>query len=138
MALARKCANSWDGELNMLDETRRNGAIKLAVGGLLFAILFVMILNRGDFLGLRGGTYVTIGLGAPGALGLIGAIEILFGTPFAGLSTKWDSLSGSQRGLFGISIILAAAILIFGTLLLAGWLTHPEPNQLNNQDLTSE
>lgn len=33
---------------------------------------------------------------------------------------------GVSTGLLGTAIVLAAAVLIFSTLLLVGWLTHPE------------
>lgn len=54
-------------------------------------------------------------------MALVGAIELSFGVPFLSLSAKWDALSGRQHGLLGTAIVLAAAVLIFGTLLLVGW-----------------
>ncbi len=105
---------------------RRTGAIKLLAGGALFAAFFLAVMERGDFLGIGGGVFAMIGIGAPGALALVGAIELAFDVPFLMLSKKWDALSGLQRGLLGTAIVIAAAVLIFGPLLLVGWLTHPE------------
>ena len=110
----------------MISDVRRKGAIKLLIGGTLFAGFFVAIMRHGDFFGIGGGIYSAIGIGAPGALVLIGSIELLLDVPFTTLSAKWNSLSSLRRGILGTAIIIAAIVLLSGTLLLIGWLTHPE------------
>ena len=61
-----------------------------------------------------------IPLALPGAVALMGLLEIITGAPFRNISGKWDNLKGWQRGILGISVaILTFIILGYGIVLFA-------------------
>ncbi|MEO1321089.1 MAG: hypothetical protein AAFV30_11075 [Pseudomonadota bacterium] len=82
------------------------------------------VYRQGDFGDSRGGTFYIIVMGVPGALALSGLLEILTGRSFMQLASAWDALAPWKRGVYGVLVVLAAAVIIFGGQLLLGWLTH--------------
>ncbi len=106
------------------DGARRRGIYKLAGGVLVYAAVWLYVFRQGGFGDSRGGTFYIIVRGAPGALALSGLLEIVTGRSFTGLAAHWDELAPWKRGVYGTTIVVAAATLIFGGLLLIGWLTH--------------
>ncbi len=103
---------------------RRNGFLKLAGGLLLYAAVWLYVFRQGGFGDSRGGTFYIIVMGVPGALALSGLLEVVTGRSFTGLAASWDQLEPWKRGVYGAITIFAAAAVIFGSLLLIGWLTH--------------
>ena len=104
--------------------TRRYGIYKVAGGLFMYAAVWLYVYRLGGFGDSRGGTFYIIVMGAPGALALSGLLEIVTGRSFTGLAADWDELAPWKRGVYGTTIVVAAATLIFGGLLLIGWLTH--------------
>ncbi len=103
---------------------RRNGFLKL-VGGLVFyAAVWLYVYRQGGFGDSRGGTFYIIVMGVPGALALSGLLELITGHSFTRFAARWDQLEPWKRGVYGTITVIAAATLIFGSLLLIGWLTH--------------
>ncbi len=105
-------------------EVRFYGLLKLVGGLLLYAAVWIYVYRQGGFSDSRGGTFYIIVMGAPGALALLGLLEVVTGRSFRGLAVRWDQLEPWKRGVFGSIIVIAAATVIFGGLLLIGWLTH--------------
>lgn len=103
---------------------RRYGFLKLAGGLLLYAAVWLYVYRQGGFGDSRGGTFYIIVMGVPGALALSGLPEIITGRSFTELATDWDNLAAWKRGVYGTLIVIAVAILVFGGLLLIGWLTY--------------
>ena len=106
------------------DKARLYGFLKLAGGLLMYAAVWLFVFRNGGFGDLRGGTFFIIVMGAPGALALIGLVEVATGRSFKRLADRWDELPAWKRGVYGTLVVVAAATLIFGGLLLVGWLTH--------------
>ena len=48
----------------------------------------------------------------PGAYALVGLVEIITGLPFTQISNKWDSLTGWQRAILGLTIVICFFFLI--------------------------
>lgn len=66
---------------------------------------------------------VTLALGAiPGALALLGVVEIITGIPYHQLARRWDSLRGWQRGVYGTFIVLIATAVI---IMVFAWIVVP-------------
>ncbi len=105
-------------------KSRCYGCYKLAGGLLIYAAIWLYVYKQGGFGDSRGGTFYIITMGAPGALALSGLLELMTGRPFNELADSWDALAPWKRGVYGTIIVAAAAVLIFGGLLLVGWLTH--------------
>lgn len=103
---------------------RRYGFLKLAGGLLLYAAVWHYVYRQGGFGDSRGGTFYIITMGVPGALALSGLLEIVTGRSFTALAARWDQLEPWKRGVYGTITAVSAAALIFGSLLLFGWLTH--------------
>ena len=105
-------------------EVRLYGLLKLVAGLLLYAAVWIYVYRQGGFGDSRGGTFYIIVMGAPGALALLGLLEVVTGRSFKGLAARWDQLEPWKRGVYGTIVVIAAATVIFGSLLLIGWLTH--------------
>ena len=88
----------------------------------LAAVVFGFVYSRGGFGDSRGGTFYIISMGVPGALALTGLLELATGRPFEELADRWDAMPAWKKGVVGISTVLAAAVVIFGPLLLYGWI----------------
>lgn len=87
-----------------------NKWLKLTSGALmcLLVFLFIYSLNLEEVLIVK---QTIIYLAIPGACTLIGLLEIISGVPFVEISNKWDSISGWQRGVLGIFIVVAFFLL---------------------------
>ena len=103
---------------------RRQGLLKLAGGLLLYAAVWLSVYKQGGFGDSRGGTFYIITMGVPGALALSGLLELVTGQTFTRFAARWDQLEPWKRGVYGTITVIAAATVIFGSLLLIGWLTH--------------
>ncbi len=103
---------------------RQQGLLKLAGGLLLYAAIWLYVYRQGGFGDSRGGTFYIIVMGLPGAVALIGLLEIVTGHSFTRYAARWDELEPWKRGAYGMITVIAAATLIFGSLLLIGWMTH--------------
>ena len=102
---------------------RQHGLVKIIGGGLAYTLVWYGVFQQGDFGESRGGTFYIIAMGAPGALALVGLVEAATGTSFTKLEEWWNNLKGWQRFLYGMSIVIAFAVLLFGSLLLYGYAT---------------
>lgn len=100
---------------------RQAGFLRLMSGGVLFATIWTYVYSQGDLGESRGGIYSVVGMGAPGALAIVGLVELLTNRSFWEFSDRWDALPGWKRGVFGVIAVLAAAVAIFGPLLLFLW-----------------
>ncbi len=93
-----------------MSSVRVQGAKTFFVGAILAALIgtlaYVLKLHNYAILG--------VGWGIPGAVALIGLVQVVSGVPFAELSAKWDSLHGWQRGVLGTLIFAVACAIIFG------------------------
>lgn len=89
---------------------RRKGALKAIAGcvGFALAIALAIWLDRHELTNI----FVVVPLAAPGALALVGLIELVTNAPFTRLAQSWDALRGWQRGVLGL--LICAAVLIAG------------------------
>jgi hypothetical protein len=96
-------------------KTRLKGLLKLLGGGVVFALLFSYIHDKGLTDKSMGGSgpFRLIAIGLPGAFALVGLIETVTGLPFTQISKAWDDLAGWQRGLYGTLVVIAAIIIVF-------------------------
>ena len=54
---------------------------------------------------------------------LIGLAEAVSDTPFSKLERWWDGLTGLRRLCYGVSVAIGFSVVLFGSLLLYGWVT---------------
>ena len=101
---------------------RQAGLLRLLGGGVLFAGVLAYVYSQGGFGDARGGTFSVIGMGAPGAMAIIGLVELVTGIHFSHFSERWDALPGWKRGVLGVCAVLAAGVVIFGPILLYLWI----------------
>lgn len=112
-------------ELGAYMRIRLRGALMLTGAGLFYALLFVAVLRHG----LDGSSDAGLGplkvvlLGVPGAIALIGLIELLGGIAFNDLSRRWDELRGWQRGVLGSLVTLVAFALLYLGIVFYGWIS---------------
>lgn len=96
-----------------------NKWIKLAAGVLLSCSIYIII----DRFNLEKSYVVKqsiILLAVPGAVALIGLLEIITGLAFTDISKKWDSLAGWQRGILGLVVVsLFFLVFMFGVVAFA-------------------
>lgn len=100
---------------------RTGGALKVLAGLVIYVSVWLWVFNQGGFGDSRGGTFYIVTMGVPGALLLIGVVELITNAPFVHLASRWDELKPWKRGVYGTLIVVAAIVLIFGSLLLYGW-----------------
>jgi hypothetical protein len=93
----------------IVSEVRREGLWRLTWAGLLFLIIGAGTL----WLDKKGWHHVPWEFFIPGGFALAGALQLVSGVPFSRLSAQWASLAGWQRGVLGITILVAAAVVIF-------------------------
>ena len=87
---------------------RKAGLWRLTWAGLLFLAIGIATL----WLDSKGWHYTHWELFIPGGIALSGAVQFVTGIPFSELSSRWDSLAGWQRGIFGVFILLIATVVI--------------------------
>jgi len=81
---------------------RLRGLLLCVVGfGLAYALMALQ-------LGLGGGPLVVSGV--PGAVGLVGLIELLSGYPFYQVARRWDAMHGLARFVLGLALIAAFVV----------------------------
>jgi hypothetical protein len=98
-----------------MNKTRLRGLVLLSLG----AILTVVIIAIGNlFFGAGNWHFVAYGFAIPGAMALVGLVQLLCGIPFGELARSWDSLAGWQRGILGTLFVLIACSVILGGLML--------------------
>lgn len=90
--------------------TRLGGVKKIAIGSAALAVATVAF----AMLKMNNMTVYGVGWGIPGAVILVGLIELVAGLPFTQISSKWDSLRGWQRGVLGALIVVVTPFTILG------------------------
>ena len=69
------------------------------------------------------GPWGIVAICTPGGFAAAGLLQWITGTPFSEMSKKWDALAGWQRGVYGTLVFVGGLVLLFGGLMLYGWLT---------------
>lgn len=108
----------------MKSDVRRRGALKILGGVVAYVGVWLLLFRQGGFGEGRGGTFYIITMAAPGGLALIGLVELYTGKSFNDLAARWDALPGWKQAVIAMATVLGAIVLIFGPLLLIGWLTY--------------
>ena len=103
---------------------RQKGLFKLLGGAVAYGLYFGDVFHQETFGDFHANGFTLIVMGVPGAVALMGLIELTTGVPFTQLAARWDALKSWQRAVLGSAIVIAAATLIFGTLFVIGWYTH--------------
>jgi hypothetical protein len=112
-SLAPTWARSITWSEGIMNDARLKGLLKLLGGGVLFAIVFAYIYDNGLGDPSRGSPFKLIAMGLPGAIVLVGLVETITGLPFAQISEAWDGLTGWQRGVYGLIVIVVAIVVVF-------------------------
>lgn len=101
------------------ENVRLAGLLKIIAGSALFALGFWVILNYGDELGgtYKGPVWPAIAAGAPGAIALVGIIELVSGVRFTTIARSWDSMPEWKRWTLGGLIVLLAIAAVCGIFL---------------------
>lgn len=101
--------------INLL--TNANKWIKLVIGTSIFIVGTVVVIyfNISDSEIFK---KLLILLAVPGVYALMGLIEIITGAPFKETATRWDNLTGWQRGLFGVAIVILSFALMASGIVL--------------------
>lgn len=99
---------------------RQHGLLKIASGAAAYAVVWYTLFPHGG----SGGSYQAIALGAPGALALMGLVELATGTAFSTLETRWADLRRRRRAVYSLSAVVTASLLLFGSPLLYAFLAY--------------
>lgn len=105
---------------------RMRGLLQCIAGGAAFAVALWWFMARQQANpsgSLPGGPFGLIALAAPGGLMFAGLLQAISGVPFSGLSDKWNALEGWQRGVLGTLVFVGGLCVLFGGLVLYGFLT---------------
>lgn len=89
---------------------RLGGVKKIAIGFAALAVAAVAF----AVLKMNNLAAYGVGWGIPGAVVLVGLSELVGGVPFTQVASKWDSLSGWQRGVLGTLIVVVTPCAILG------------------------
>ena len=92
----------------MSKSIRQKGFRLLTISGFAFFAIVGLLW----WLDTKGWHYVPWMVAIPAGFALSGAIQLTTGIPFSELAGRWDSLKGWQRGVLGMSILLAVAVVI--------------------------
>lgn len=98
-----------------MNKTRFKGLVLLILGAVSTAgiVGFANLMSGGG-----NWNFIGYGFAIPGAIALVGLIQLVGGVPFRELALKWDSLAGWQRGILGTIFVIAACGVMFGGLML--------------------
>lgn len=105
---------------------RTRGMLQCLGAGLLFGLSlwwFAQAHQRNPDGSLPGGPFGLIAMAAPGGFAAAGLLQWITGTPFSEMSDKWNALAGWQRGVYGTLVFVGGLVLLFGGLMLYGWMT---------------
>lgn len=98
-----------------MSQVRLNGLKLLAIG---LVVTGVIIAIANYAFGEGNWFFIGYGFAIPGAMGLVGLIQLVGGVPFGELATKWGSLAAWQRGILGTLLVLVAGVVIMGCMIL--------------------
>jgi hypothetical protein len=98
-----------------MNKTRKKGLILLISG---VTVTAVMIGFANLMMGEGNWTFIGYGFSIPGAMALVGLMQLVGGVPFGELSHMWDMLAGWQRGILGVLFVAVACAIIFGCIFL--------------------
>ena len=100
--------------------TRIKGLIKTVIGALVFSLILYWLVDQ-HHRGKQPLIEATL-MAAPGALGLVGLIELITGTSFSAFAEAWSQLKGWQRGLAGVAVCsVTFLVIIIGFLWSLHW-----------------
>jgi hypothetical protein len=103
----------------MSSSVRRQGVVKLIVGGLLSAaVLHAMAHLSQDAIPSYIHSFALIPVAIPGVFALAGLVECVTGVKFGQLATAWDEFAGWQRGIVGLVVVTAAFAVAIATMVL--------------------
>jgi hypothetical protein len=91
-------------------EIRKRGLKKMAVGGVTFVAILILI----TWLSTLGYPFhfALVPACFPFVFVCVGLIEAVTGAPYSGLAKRWMTLRGWQRAVIGTSIVLTALVVI--------------------------
>lgn len=100
---------------------RARGLLYLVVGGSVFALFAFWIASPEyyPFSVYPAGIGGALAIGAPGAGAIIGLIELVSGKPFYQIEEAWAGLSGPQRFIGGMLIVLVGGAVVFTAIAVA-------------------
>jgi len=106
-------------EQNM--SVRIRGLLYLISGSSIFGLVAYWIANPESypFSVYPAGIGGAIAIGAPGAIALVGLIELVSAKPFYEIEDAWANLSGLQRFFGGTLIVLVGGAVVFTALAVA-------------------
>lgn len=100
---------------------RTRGLLYLIGGSSIFALIAYWIANPESypFSVYPAGVGGALAIGTPGAVAIIGLIELVSGKPFYAIEQAWANLSGLQRFFGGTLIVLVGGTVVFTALAVA-------------------
>ena len=92
---------------------------KLGIGALVcFTIFSFIYMNHYEDALMNKNSIIYIS--APVAYALIGLLEIISGVPFKDIAKSWDEISGWQRGIIGVIVVIVVlAVFTIGVVTFA-------------------
>ena len=107
---------------------RTRGILQFLGSGLAFGTwLWMFSGTQGSTTGHNGetpgGPLAPFFMAATGGFAAAGLLQAITGTPFSEMSEKWNALERWQRGLYGLLVFISGLVLLFGGLMLYGWMT---------------
>ncbi|MBU2709043.1 hypothetical protein KCM76_23810 [Zooshikella marina] len=98
-----------------MNEVRKKGLILLVVG---LAVTVAMIVIANYMMGEGNWTFIGYGFALPGAIAMVGIMQLVAGMPFDELASRWNLLAGWQRGVLGTLFFALSCVVIFGVIFL--------------------
>lgn len=100
------------------NNVRLMGLVKLLGGALIFAVILAYFMQHGLKVGAN--PLKIIGPAVPGAVALVGLVELCTGMHVTEVASKWNALAGWQRGILGTLVVAVAFVLmLLGVMLFA-------------------
>jgi hypothetical protein len=97
----------------MLMNVRRSG-LALFVGALACGLLLAIAAYKYDLLRWK---LVLLAVAVPVALSFAGLAQVIAGVPFSQLASKWNALTGWQRGVLGLVLVAVFCVVLFSGVL---------------------